>query len=1229
MPRIEEVREPGYYFVIPKKQIPSHPVVEVKPDNNTEKFIPDKEPPHPMVFKEEQKFSYDLPQAKLLPPSLTELDRTIKYVELNRNNEVVEHKTPQVAPNQNREQLLDRGIKQVFPDQNIESNLSTDIKMVKPMTTEGRGEKGVEMVKPMFKEETGTHDIVPVKPMTLEGVGSTDIKMVKPMSKEGAGSKGVAMVYPMTKEDAGSHGLVPVLPMFKEELVPSNRPGVTWSKGVVLSKYPMVQGADLMDSLKEHFFDTIERMTTGFAEDLKDWMKQKRESLKKEFHDFVSTTMRDYENSIMNPLQTLAKNSIQNPIGTISEFPKNIKTAFGDIKQGVINTTVDAGVAVGNKAIDTANAGIAMGNTGIEVLNKVDAFFGGKGNTLPIMKTIPRLPSREELLNQAVMKGGSMAKMNPAGDFDTQAFKDAAEAGKIDREALINMGSTPVFNNSLPDDYSQWSGTPLWFTLQDDNVTIDEKNPPVILDNTGRETSDEIGKEGRKLGEKSYNYMGYREGEFKSVMEGIYRGNLGFQAQPDIYCDINITPHKFKNTGIMEVYFYPPKYPKDILGDFMVADFQAQSIIMNTEEQWNLGVYGSIPLVVNYILPSNLSIRFVADANLKTAKWLTAYQEYMSGYQLNPHVMRPYKMCCQEITLYALTFYGEVVHAKTFLAYPLLKDDYSLLGSGGAKHFDVDWVVVGLKEFRCKPSTKQLDYLKPDTTNTAYDVPDTDIPAIASDGGVTPEEAVIETKTTAISAVLSSNTANIQGGQYTDSDVTTVNNHTEKFLDTVKNSQSVGNKLKALAESDGVKALAERTGLSKVLGDISKLADIDILIKGGCNYLVCAYTNHIASPSYGLTKVPYNSTNMAATYNGKSVLGLRFNECDNLAIKRAAEYVNSLLKKGVARENIKVILASCDGIPGMDAFISGTAMTGGFYLGGIYQYTKAECEMDSGDGNTPGLAQNRRVDLIYFDDFVADCPEAIDGMMGKGSSDARGNEDKLKLLWNRIPKVSYGRDPFWGNAANRYPNFNKDIDLGINGFSNIGSTSSGKQSTQETNEERYDSIMKGAEENDLKVDSGLGDTADIQKAADTYKKAEEVKQTTEEKTITYGVDYKIRYTIKYVNFYESCQDANWFNDKFGKNFRKYFFDDATPRVPSFYNGGYGSLDEYFSRTSSLPQAKSEASLYPVLVVSQSFSLFEQDIKDMFIIKYYFSDRNYGWIYSQRDDELRFYQKINL
>ena len=1271
MPRIEELKEPGYYFLIPEREKFNNPVVEVKPNKNKE-VLSDTDVPHPMVFKEEQQFSYELPQAKLLPPSLTDLNTDIKQVAQmtlegadSKDIAMVKQMTLEGADSKDivmvkqmtlegadskdiamvKQMTLEgagsKDIAMVKP-MTKEGADSKDIAMVKPMTKEGADSKDIAMVKPMTKEGADSKDIVMVKPMTKEGAGSKDIAMVKPMTLEGAGSKDIAMVKPMTKEGAGSKDIAMVKPMTKEELTSSRTSGITWTKeGIVTSAPAEVQGSDLMDSLKEHWKDTIKRMTTGFVENIKDWMKQKKESLKQEFHNFVSTTMRDYENAIMDPAQTLVKNAISNPLGTISDFPRNLKAAFGEVGQGLLNTTVDAGVTAGNKAIDTLNAGIKMGNTGVEALNKVNAFFGGKGKTIPAMKTIPRIPSREELLNQAVMKGGSLAKMNVGGNFDVQSFVDTAQMGKINRDELISMGSTPE-GTLLPDDYTQWNGTPLWFTLQEDNVSVDENNLPIILDNTGRETVD-YNKEWRKVGEKSYNYMGNREAAandgFNNVMKGIYRGAFGFQAQPDIMNDITMTPYKYKVTakGITGTY-YPPEYPRSELGDLMIADFQVIHMTMNTEETWNLGVYGSIPLVVNYILPSSLSIRFVSDANLKTVKWLTAYQEYMTGYKLNPHVMRPYKMCCQEITCYALSFYGEVIQAKTFLAYPIFKDDFSMLGSGGVKHYETDWIVVGIKEFKAKPK----ENLKSKEAESTDETLEEQEPVTTEGDTGTDTENTDIADTTASSAVLESNSTDVDGAN---SDVDSVDQHTESFLEKVKSSPTVLNKLKDLANSDAAKSLAEKLGVgdiyNKALSGLDKLSDLDKLVRTDCYYLVCAYSNHIAAPSYGDTGLSYDSTDTSATFENKLILHARYKKCDDLSIKRAATYVQSLLDKGVLAENIKVIIASCDGIPGMNHFITGTAMTGGFYLGGIYQYTKAECQMESGDGNSEGLSKNRRVDLIYLDDFISDCPDAINEMMGTGSSDARGNNSKIKLLWNKIPKVSYGRDSYWGASLSlkKFTIYTKEINLGISGFSNVASQDTALSTDKETNEEKYDKISESSEENNLLIESGLGDADTLDAAAENYKKGEEVKQTTEESEI----DYKIRNIATYEKFTESMQDSTWFNSHFPKKYRKDLIAKNTT-VWDSYDGA--NVDQYISSRAVLPKGTDKTTAFPILVIRGSFltqsgiansctnrnvqtkqNVSSLGAENFLLLCTYFRNNSYGWLYTAGDGKLGFWEKL--
>lgn len=1200
MPRIEEMKEVGYFFVIPKKPKFDTQIINVSSNNNNT-VIQEKEIPQVNATREPMEFKYDLPLPKLMPPTTIIEDREIAMVKMDENDGLIpERDIAMVAPNANTIELLDTDMKMVYPNANTDEVQLKDMAMVAPnVNTTTATDTSMKMVAPNVNTtEITRKDMAMVAPnVNTNKPTATDMKMIYPnVNTTEVDTTGMKMVHPMTKTDP----------------VPSNRPGVVWSKGVAMSKFPMVKGADMGESLKNHFNDTINRMTTGFKDDINTWMKEKQAALKKEFHDFVSKTMRDYENALMDPAQQLVKNAIKNPLGTIQDFPRNLKNAFVDVGQNLVNTSLDAALTVANKGRDVINTAISLGNTAAEAMNAVSEFFGGPGNAVPLMKTVPKLPTRQEILAKAT------AKINQATGFDSKAFLEKAMKGKIDRKAL---GADLI---SRPDDYDAWTQTPLWFIVSDDNVYHNEELP-IILDNAGLETVDH-NKDGRKKGEKSYTYMGNRESPWRNVMNGILRGLIGFQGVPDNHCDIDITPHQYIvlsdeefNSGgvvsslvstVLPNYYAPPAYPLDKLGDFMISDFQVMNYTMNTEDAWNMGAYGNVPISTTFILPTQLSIRFVADANMHTHKWITAYQEYMHGFKFNLHAMRPYKMCCQDITVYALTFYGEVVYAKTFIAYPLFKDDFALLGSGGVKHFDTDWIIVGMQEFTGKPQDT-LAMMNP-----------VENPPLPGEAAAVTNTAVVDTA--AVSATLESNSTNIASGEFTDEDIKTIDGHTEGFLDKVSKSSSAINKAAALLDNDQVKSLATSLGLG---GVIDTLQNIDLIVKGKCNYLVVAYTNHIASPSYGKTQLPYNSTDTNATYEGASILQTRYRACDKLAMQRAKAYVESLIKKGVKKENIKVVIASCDGLPGMNHYIKGTAMAEGFYLGGIYHYTNAECQMENGDGNSQALSLNRRVDMIYFDEFIKDCPDAINEMMGAGSSDAREDEKKIDLLWNKIPKVSYGRDTFWGPSCQvtRFPSIYKSIDLGINGFTNGITDAVASTSDKQTNQEKYDEIEAGNTESSILMDSGNASESDVNKQLHAYEKGEAVKQTTvKSKNASIGNNYMLKYILSYQNFKHNMSDLKWFKEKFPSEYR-------TKVKFTVYSGGAPS--SYIPSCSKLPQNNKKKTEFTVLTLNttrefiQNNNSLSESITGL--LNYYFNNNTYVWILTESDGYLSFFQKCKI
>ena len=1229
MPRIEEIKDIGYKIILPELEKFDKEIVEVFPNLNETELS---EPKFKEIFavKESNNLTYTLPEIKLIKP-LEFINKNIINVKENNNLEKdnLNKNLILIAKNENDSTEIIKNIVMVAPNENILEESIKDIVMVaKDENTLGKPTKDIVMVAP--NENTSgkpVKDIVYVASNENNSIKPTkDIVMVAPNeNNQKVLNKDIVMVAPNENNSKSlNYNIVQIEPMIKEPLVSSMKDQIDFEKGVVLSKYYYVE-VSLESSLENHIKDTVDRITSGYVENIDDWMREKINSLSKEFHDFVSKTIRDYENALMDPINTLTKNLIQDPLGTLSEFPKNIISTFNEIGTGIVNTTVDAAVEIGNKAVDIANIGVGAINTGVEVINSAGSVLGF--DRVPKLKIIPKLPSREEILNQAVMKGGNLAK-NGDSNFNIDAFKNKAMEGQLDREMLRGMAE---HKNSLPDDYViGFSDSPLWF-IPNQEIECDEK--PIILDNAGIKAVDV-----RKIGEKTHHFKGFREGPFNSAMDNIYKGVIGFQGVPDIFCDISITPHVYtvsSSSGNLPVtkQYFPPKYPANLLGGYMITDFSADDVIMNTEENWNLGIYGNLPLVANLVLPSSLSISFAADANLHTTEWVMATMEYMFGGNLNPHVMRPYKMCCHDITIHATTFYGETLYAKTFIAYPKFGFKYNMLGTGSIKIHDTEWTVVGLMEYVSKSNL--LKEMTPELTE-----PESGEEISISGDPPDPPNAV-----SGKACYFNSNSTSISDKE---SETSTINGHVDSFIESVKKSDIVQN----IVDNPTTKKLLN--DLKNSLGEPFSSMDLDMLfVCKNAKYLVCVYSNHVQKP--GTTNVnslgvQYNVSNLDDPKIA-SILAQRFTNNDTLTKDRAVAYLKALKQKNIDLENIKVILASQDGIPGMDHNIQGPPQKGAFYLGGVHLYEEEANKVAEDNQSLRSLIINRRTDLIHFEDFVEKVPQAIKEMLGIDP-----NLTKPEIIWNKIPKISYGRESVWGNndyytqqrpGQKRYPTCHVDSSLGnldsrfssfkgsLSSYSapavysdrtayskkvstpKISKSSSSKNTTEEKLEELF------IKENNIEqlLEYGENYEENLKIYSKVYSDIDKIKVNTKEKEgVIFDKTYKINTLITHEQILK--QNLVWWKQVFGKS--SYMLTkDKLSKI---------TLMDDISNNNfliKLPKDNLSKKEYPLLIInSMSLSIIENS--DKLLLNNFFLNNEFCWIYlAKGSDELYFIKKVDI
>ena len=751
--------------------------------------------------------------------------------------------------------------------------------------------------------------------------------------------------------------------------------------------------------------------------------------------------------------------------------------------------------------------------------------------------------------------------------------------------------STPVRKNvfnsyevdQAPDNWNEMSNIPLFYSPTSSNDSNLQ-----ILDNKGHPQKDV-----RNPGDKIYVFNGYREGPFTSAMESIFKGIVGFQGVPDIWVDISIKPHHYTFNSLE---YYPPEYPAKHINGYMLSAFQVRDIQMTTEDSWNLGPYGNIPITLAMILPTALTITFVADANLWTHKWIMATMEYMFGARLDIHSMRPFKMCCHDITLYTTTFYGECLYARTYIAYPMFNFDSSMLGTGGVKHFDTDWVIVGMKEYQNAKISVQKEMV-PEVFNNTDNIMFQDANGETSITSLPELEAKFkeqgrfihgDTKLTAVA------------GEYAKN----VTEHTNSYKALALN------KLKTTAKLDPNLITTLANG-----GDILSAIKSNLSLATGMRTIVCIYCSIYSTPLPKDNGINFNIPEPE-----------RFRINDDLAAERALEYVNKF--KDMI-DCVKIILGSADGVPGMNEYAkkmgARSCQDGGFFLGGIGEYTEDDFTGKNKDSDT--MLFNRRADIIQVSELS---DEAKIAMVGTSDDEE---------FWKNIPDVCYGREL---SGARNFPNRVTYNNKGVN-YSNLedeitkykAQSSNGKASAQSFNSvggaravpdvEVIESINK--EERVKKADEIMLDldqkfVTDYKENSDDYDyvyeygRKESLKVNTDAtvEDVYLGETYEL-YKVKSYNDIQN-KTSIWWKENFGNN--TYSLSISNTTLEEILN------DDYEAR---LPIQLDSDIIIPVINYSiMSYDLIPEEDNLLYLLNNYFKKNKLLWFYNTSLDELILYQK---
>ena len=1229
MPRITSMEEAGYKIIPPAQEELNKEFITILPDKNIN-YLPD---PKLLLVKENQinknYFSYSLDKIDMKPPSLPDVF-LIKQVSTDKKNfyqkeNIFKLVTPNVnilknqltknlenvSINVNFTKIPESEIKSIAPDTNIKKSYIKKLIPIVPNTnfTEIPRRNIINIVpNTNFTKKLDTN-IIFVSPNTnFSEITNKDIILVNPnVNKNTILNKSISYVSKNVNNNLEAFkSIVTTEPNLNNQkllsagIVPINENKISSStigdqKNTVeknknenykeISKPTYSNNVDdpkkgyegALESFINHLHSFGDRMNPiNWLKKGEDLLKSKLNQMSQSISNEAAKFVYDFEKVITYRSGKLIENAIKNPIDTLKNMPENINDVFYNSAKDGYNMVEERYSKVSKKYNEIANR------------------WG-----LPQMKQMAPFPTQEEFMAKA--KGEAADKLKES--FVDSVIKEA-KSGDTVRDNLpddnpFKRASTPPKDNT----YSYNKSAPMMYIHT--SQLMEGISIPMILDNLGKPTPDI-----RDAGTSCYIYNGFRESPWTGVSDNIFKGKIGFQGVPDIWHDIRIEPCTYLVTTDKPRKYAPPKYPFEQLGGYMLSNFEVRDVQMNTEENWDLGAFGTIPLGSSMVLPSNLSISFAADADLLTHKWILAVMEYMFGSNYTVHAMRPYKMCCYNITVYTITFYGETLYARTYIAYPLFNFSTNMLGSGSIKIFETDWVIVGLREYSIKPK-QELQIIGNGVTN--------ELSATMNYAHGSTEE---------------------QQGNIADT--------TKAYLENLKSSDSIKKAALKIYKSEAVQAIAKATGLDKI---------INKFITKNAKHIVCSFCDVVVAPC------PSNTVSGNFTYVAK-----RFLVNDELGNKRARDFVLELISNGVDPDNIKVIVGSADGVPGLDHFLSSERgwsyfQTGDFFIGGIYMYDTDADTMGYGSSEAPEIKngaykENRRCDLLNLEGTYDNCPNFYEELVGstKSADDA----------WNKIPKISYGRQliSITGRLNDKYASSNpisssintnflnwektfpKDEKLktfypGYVAGSNSATTTSMSKarslvsslantnvanvltSNQNTSSEKIEKL-KEAEQSYYKINqeisvNGLDDSL-YKEYEKEFLKIEELKTNTNnltEDTILYET-YEMQKIIEYTDVFN--KNLTWWRTTFGSN--RYRIDNKdTTTLEQIENGTW---------TLNFPQNSASKNLIPCLkIYLMSNDFLKNDKKTQFLLNMYFSSHSNCWIYNTYKDTLTLYIKKEI